>query len=364
MERFQATVLAVLIAALVLFGLGYIVDDGQRLTLRRGGGVSEEKRIAFCNGAGCDRETIRGVPPPPGEGPRGAKRRRLAAGGESSGDDGSERRMRGGFLVDGTVGADGETGRGISPDLVAARTGMLPAGPTSGRERDGGQPPPSAPDQPPQQDPDEDPDLLLSVPLDGGLGGEDGETATEAEGVLLNGNSVEFTDAARVVFPAEGNVDAAQGTISFEVTPRWDGDSATSNSFVQISEPDAINSSLQLVKNFDNLRFILTDFRGNETDISVPITDWRASQPHRIDATWNGSEMALYIDRNRVGAAPLDSRLRFTPTTPIQIGSVGANYLGAGGQIRNLQIRGNALSGAEIAGSNRIVLRGEIVAVN
>jgi hypothetical protein len=251
------------------------------------------------------------------------------------------------------VGADGESRGGISPELVAARAGMLPA---NGATRDRDEDPASAP-QAPQNDPDDDtdPDLLLSVPFDGSVNGENGDQATVAEGVLFNGDSVEFTNEARVVFPAEGNVDSTKGTISFDVTPRWSGTDPSLNSLLQIREGDEAANSLQIVKDLGNLRFTLTDWRGIPSDISVPIADWLPGDRHHIDATWTGNEIKLYVDDVWVGAAEVRRAMRFSDDAAIQVGSAGSTFGGAGGLIRDLQIRGSALSGDQIAGNTRIV---------
>jgi hypothetical protein len=353
MERIQTTVLAVLIAALVLFGLGYVVDGPEMLAWRGGSTPEERVRIALWNNDDTRETRRRGAAVPPGgEESRSVKRRRAGLGPEVVGDDGPGRR-RGGFFSDGTVGADGEPRGGISSELIAARAGMLPA---NGASRDREEPPP--PQSAPQNDPDDDvdPDLLLSVPFDGSVNGENGDTATVAEGVLFNGDSVEFTNEARVIFPAEGNVESANGTISFDLTPRWSGTDPSSNSFLQIRDGEDAANSLQIVKDLGNLHFTLTDWRGIASDISVPITDWLPGDQHHIDATWTGSEIKLYVDNVWVGSAEVRRGMRFGDDAAIQVGSVGSIYGGAGGLIGDLQIRGSALSGDQITGNTRIVM--------
>ncbi|MDX2166138.1 MAG: LamG-like jellyroll fold domain-containing protein [Deltaproteobacteria bacterium] len=350
MERIQATVLAVLIAALVLFGLGYILDEGGMLAWRGGGSHDERARIALWNEEGGWETRRPNVQPPAGGETRGGRSRRGGLGG-GAGDAGDGGRRRGVFFDEGTIGADGEPRRGMTRELVAARTGMLPAGPT-GRDHPSQ---PQAPAAPPNQDDETDPELLLSVPFDGSVNGENGDQATVAEGVLFNGDSVEFTDQARVVFPAEGNVDSSAGTISFDVTPRWSGTDPSNNSLLQVRDGDDAANSLQIVKNLGTLRFIITDWRGLPSEINVPITDWLPGDRHHIDATWTGGEMVLYVDDVSVGTAQVQRGMRFADSASIQVGSAGSIYGGAGGLIRDLQIRANALSGDQIAGTTRMV---------
>lgn len=357
MERIQTTVLAVVIAALVLFGLGYVLDSPEMLAWRGGGTPDERARIALWNSEDTRETRRRGGVVPPGDGPRSVKRRRAGGGAGGTDDDGGPRRGR--FFAGGTLGADGEPRGGISPELVAARTGMLPAN-GAGRERDDD--PAGRPPAPPQNDADDeaDPDLLLSVPFDGSVNGENGDVATFAEGVLFNGDSVEFTNEARVVFPAEGNVESANGTISFDITPRWSGTEPSRNSFLQIRDGDDAANSLLIAKELGTLRFSLTDWRGIASDISVPITDWLPGDRHHIDATWTGNEIRLYVDNVWVGAADVRRGMRFSDTAAIQVGSVGSIYGGAGGLIGDLKIRASALSGDQITGNTRIVLNAHV----
>jgi len=361
MERIQATVLTVLIAALVLFGLGYVVESSPAGGLRVGAahesgdvGVDGRRRIAIWNN---QRESRRG-PPVPGGGGGGDERgpaRRTRAVVVGADDDESDvipgPRRRVSFAVEGMVGADGEPGGRIGAELIAARSGGLPAAPAAKGE--------VAPALPKRRvfelgDPSggvPNGDLLLSVPFKGGVTAEQGGGPLVADGLIVDGDSVEFTNDAQVTFPAEGHVRGSQGTISFDIDPRWAGSDPTNNSLLQIRDENQWENNLQIVKNLGALRFIIVDESGMEANVNVPITDWEPNVEHRITATWDSLGMVLYIDGRRVGATERHSGLAFSGSTPIHVGSdfPGANYGGAGGSIRDLKVYGHALAGDEIA---------------
>ncbi|MEO8604564.1 MAG: LamG-like jellyroll fold domain-containing protein [bacterium] len=357
MERIQATVLTVLIAALVLFGIGYVVDPSVSTILRRGGApVSEaahddgRRRIALWNSESGER---RGPPVPGGGEPDRHPPRHggaVVVGGDASADRTAPgMRRRAGFPSAGVIGADGEGGR-IGTELIAARAGGIPA-PLAAK-------PDPAPPPPKRQvlelgDPDSaaNRDLLLSVPFDGDVSADKGGAPTLTDGLIVNGDSVEFTNDAQVVFPAQGNVRGSQGTISFDLDPHWAGSDLTNNSLLQIRDENQWENNLQIVKNLGALRFIIVDETGMEANVNVPISDWQPNVRHQITATWDSVGMVLYLDGRRVGATALQNGLSFGDTTPIHVGSdfPGATYAGAGGNISRLKVYGRALAGDEIA---------------
>ena len=79
------------------------------------------------------------------------------------------------------------------------------------------------------------------------------------------------------------NPDAA--TFSFKIEPDWSGSDQTDNALLQLRGQHEWSNRLELVKNGEFLRFILTDNTGREADISVRITDWVAGQEHDVRAT-------------------------------------------------------------------------------
>jgi len=359
MARIQVTVLAVLVAAVVLFGLGYVVDPATppaalRSAVTAAPGTehdgADRKRIALWN---SERESRRGPQGPGGDEPRGPARRRgaMVVGGAERGDGSDAVRPRGGFVSEGVVDEDGGASRGVATELIAARAGGIPAAPAAKPQA------PSEPDSVKRHvfelgDPNDaaNRDLLLSVPFNGSAAAAKGADATVADGLLFDGDSVEFTNDAQVVFPAAGNVKGAEGTISFSIDPQWAGVDLTNNSLLQIRDENDFSNNLQIVKNLDSLRFIIVDGHGTESNVNVSIADWQPNQQHQVAATWDGVGMVLYLDGKQVGTAQLSHQLAFGDSTPIHVGSdfPGASYSGAGGSIKDLRVYGRALGADEV----------------
>jgi hypothetical protein len=232
---------------------------------------------------------------------------------------------------------------------VAARAGTLPRAGSA-------EVPPRHPqnevvDEPPPDQQQHDPGgVLLSIPLKGSVNPDQGGDVTQADGVVVDRNSVDFTDEAQYSLPAEGHVDGEKGTIAFDIEPHWNGTDETNNSLLQIRDEHQWENNLQLVKNYNSLRFIIIDETGVETNINVYIDNWQADQSHRVTATWGEAQMALYIDGQQVGMTTLPNDLAFKDTTPIHIGSdfPGTQYVGADSRISNLTIYGRPLGAGEI----------------
>lgn len=194
-------------------------------------------------------------------------------------------------------------------------------------------------------------DLTLSIPLNGDVKPEVGGAAIQADGLLSKGGAMEFPDNAQMSFPVGDTVNNKAGTISFDVQPEWAGADQTNNSLVQIRDEHTWENTLQIVKNFDALRYIIIDSTGVEHNVNIPIDTWAAGEQQHVTATWNDSNMALYVNGQLVGQTPLPNPLNFGETTPVHIGSdfPGTSYAGAGGTIGGLKIYGRALGAGEIA---------------
>ena len=243
----------------------------------------------------------------------------------------------------GAVGGDGG-----SANTVASRDGVdaaKPAGggpqPQSGR---------SSAESPSGDAPPETAPVLLSLPLKGSVDPEQGGSPPKTDGVVIDGDAVEFPADAQYTLPAGGHVNGQAGSIAFDIEPRWDGSDQTNNSLLQIRDDDAWANNLQIVKNLDSLRFVMIDSAGVQTDIVANIADWQANEPHRITATWGDSVMTLYVDGEAVGQMPFANSPTFKPTTPIHVGSdfPGSQYRSADGRISNLTIYGRPLRAGEI----------------
>lgn len=355
MERVQIIALAVIVAALVLFGAGFLVDERAEDGADRlaSGAVADDRTRPGARLWSSERESRRaGQPGRPGE--VGEPERRRGHGGDDDSAAGDAEVVPGGRRAGGVVGSvDGEddavgVGRGgISDEMIAARAGTLP------RAGGGGGPvglPEEVPaeEQPPQQD---DPGgVLLSIPLNGSIDPEQGGDPTKAVGVVVDGDAVVFTEEAEYTLPSGGHVDGDMGTIAFDIEPHWAGDDESNNSLLQIRDEHVWQNNLQIVKNYNSLRFIIIDDRGYETNVNVYIDDWQPNESHRVTATWGEALMALYVDGEQVGQATVPNELKFGSATPIHVGSdyPGSQYRGANGRISNLTIYGRTLPASEI----------------
>ena len=298
------------------------------------------------------------------------QQRRAAVADDDHGEDGSQ---GGAEVVGGSrpgssqVGGSGSARSQASGDVVAS-AGAAPGGGPSARSgaasgsgggdgraqaapqhqpEGGGDAAPGA--EGARHDPVDAP-VLLSLPLNGNLDAEQGAGPTKVDGVMVDGDTVEFSDDAQVTLPSGGHVNGQAGSIAFDIEPRWAGDEESNHSLLQIRDADTWANNLQIVKNLDSLRFVIVDSAGIQTDVSVNIGDWQADEAHRITATWGQATMTLYVDGQPVGQAPLANGPTFKGTTPIHVGSdfPGSQYRSADGRISNLTIYGRALSANEV----------------
>ena len=193
-------------------------------------------------------------------------------------------------------------------------------------------------------------DVTLSMPLNGEVKVEVGDTAVQSDGLVSKGGSMEFPDNAQMSFPAGDTVNNKAGTISFDVQPDWAGSDQTNNSLLQIRDEHTWENTLQIVKNFDSLRYIIIDSAGAEHDVNIPISDWAAGQQQHVTATWDDSTMSLYVGGQLVGQNELPNPLNFSQSTPVHVGSdfPGTSYSGADATLGGLKIYGRALGPTEI----------------
>ncbi|MBX3026385.1 LamG domain-containing protein [bacterium] len=355
MERVQLIAVAVMVAALALFGVGYVVDGGRV----RGGdgalGVAAGDGTRAAVGIANHGSETRGGSRRGGAGGLLPEERRGKRGGSGADADGGAAEViagarRGGAALGrsgsgrGTDGADGA----LASELLAARTGTLP-------RAGGGAAAPHHPaqsvDEPAPDEARRDPGgVLLSIPLQGSIDPAQGGDPTQADGVVVDRDAVEFTEQAQYTLPAAGHVDGAMGTIAFDIQPHWAGSDETNNSLLQIRDEHRWENNLQIVKNYNALRFIIIDSSGVETNVNVYIDGWQPNQVHRVTATWGEALMALYVDGQPVGQTTLPNDLVFRDSTPIHVGSdfPGSQYVGANGRISNLTIYGRPLAADEI----------------
>lgn len=111
--------------------------------------------------------------------------------------------------------------------------------------------------------------------------------ADVAEGVDAGeeGDWIDFDEDAMMTFPENGNANPDAGTITLDIKPNWNGTDVTDNSLLQIREPHKWENRMQLVKNGQFLRFIVTDDTGHEADISFKIDKWVEGDAHNVTAS-------------------------------------------------------------------------------
>lgn len=322
-------------------------------------GVRDRKlpsRIGLTGGAPDEAKPPGPGAPPPAE-RRGVNGGSVAAGGRSAALAPGVDRRRG--------LPDAAPGRGVSTS--SASVDELPDNPLAART--GAVPPParaSGHDLPSPSDdnkrltfefvdnnpkPGDAGDLLVSIPFNGEVKPEVGGRNIQSDGLVSQGDQVDFPDDAQLTFPVGGNVNSKAGTISFDVQPDWAGSDQTDNSLVQIRDEHTWENDLGIVKNLGALRYIIIDSAGVEHNVNVPIDDWAAGEQRQVTATWDDTSMALYVNGQLVGQAPLPNPLNFNDTTPVHVGSdfPGSSYAGAGGPISDFKIYGRALGAGEIA---------------
>ena len=164
--------------------------------------------------------------------------------------------------------------------------------------------------------------------------GGEGRNVEEAE----DGDGIKITDETAIQFP--NNVDPNSATFSFTLKPDWAGSDQSDNALLQLRGQHEWSNRIELVKNGEFLRFIVTDNTGREADISVRITDWPQGQEHEIRAGYNNGETFLYVDNRQVGSNRYTGELMFQQGVPIQVGGdwPGSNYQPANATFRNFTI--------------------------
>ncbi len=152
-----------------------------------------------------------------------------------------------------------------------------------------------------------------------------------------DGEWLEVGEDARLTFPDMGNLNPKSGTVSLDIVPNWNGADMTDNSLMQIREPHKWENRMQLVKNGQFLRFIVTDNTGYEADISYRIDNWVEGDAHRVTATWDEGVTTLYVDGKRVGSNSFPGILDYQNTPDMHLGSDlqnGGSYGGANARIK------------------------------
>jgi len=100
------------------------------------------------------------------------------------------------------------------------------------------------------------------------------------------------------------------------------------------------SNRVELVKNGEFLRFIVTPDSGQEADISVRINDWQAGQQHDVQASYGNGQTFLYIDGKLAGSNQYTGQLQFPQGIPLRVGGdyPGSNYAPFNGTMSSVNI--------------------------
>ncbi len=373
MEKPQFVIIGILAVAIGFFALRFTSDDvdeygpgGDRYAMADGGDYGD-----YGDGSSGSGRLGRGNDPSGGgsRGSIGDRSSRLGPGGTRGGTGGSGSgrggtetvaggaRGRGGRIGTGVGSRRGGSGRPESSSISGAgqrKRASLGGGSRNDRAdvltaKSGGVDP--FYDEGNDLDDDPSDDVVLEVTSKDDVD----RKADVLEGVEEGDDDywLEVGEDSRTTFPDLGNANPNAGTITLDVKPNWNGADVTDNSLLQIREPHVWENRMQLVKNGQFLRFIVTDNTGHEADISYKIANWQEGDAHNVTATWEDGTTVLYIDGKQVGTNSYPGKLEFKPTTPMYFGSdhaSGGSYGGADSQIGGFQVLDKARSPSDIVG--------------
>jgi hypothetical protein len=369
MERGQVVIFAVVVAALALFGLKVWSDRANEDHLTSGGRVvGDLARLDDQRGGDRDALDDSGGSARPGRGPgRLGDRNPLRQGSAGAGGRGSGDRSGGTYGAGGAAVAGGRAGdeaRGFGSRVGSSGGSAGVAGGGSGGSGGSIVGPEGGKLGPKAQKKNDLVDFLSSQPAtqpELAKPEGDGEVALKLEStqdiskqggldkeVTDQDNGIEIPENGQIQFPNNVSPDAA--TFEFNIEPKWSGSDQTDNALVELRGEHDWSNRLELVKNGEFLRFILTDNTGKESDISARISDWQAGDPHDIRASYGpcadgGSNCTyLYIDGRLAGTNTYPGQFQPPLNTPLFVGGdhKTSNYQGAGATFRGFTIKNTA----------------------
>ena len=342
MERGQVVIIAVVFAALALFGLKVWSDRANEDTLTSGGRAGGN--LARLGGRDGDTDDSGD-----GSAAGGARAGRRVGERNPLRSDGASGGTRGGAGIDrggepGRAGVVGGGGHGIGGVARSGGSGggMGVAGSSGGTIAGGEGGGPlgqgekarkdnlvdflsSQPATKPHEEikpPEGEDGVALKVEKTDDIskqGGTD-KDVTDAQ----DGQGIEIGENGKIQFPNTVSPDAARFDLT--VTPNWSGSDQTDNALIELRGEHDWSNRVELVKNGEFLRFIVTDNTGKESDISYRITDWQAGDSHDIQAQYGPCENSpanctiLNVDGRKVGEKQYDGTLQFPPNIPLYFG--------------------------------------------
>jgi hypothetical protein len=165
---------------------------------------------------------------------------------------------------------------------------------------------------------------LLLLHLNGSNKGAQGEVGSARgiqftygrfdQGVLITGRDI-------LSYPAADNLNRTKGAIEFWLCPNWNGDDERDYVFFEVGK-NWYNRMRIMKDGANNLRFMLWDSQA-EYGVAHNVSDWRTGEWHHVAATWQETDIALYVDGQKVDS----SRNAHMPDSlgdTISIGSLSA----------------------------------------
>lgn len=357
MERGQVVFVAVVVAALGLFGLKLWSDQtadsaldsegrGAAARLARAGGLSGAPETLNRGELGSEGGYARpgGLRASAGPGSAAVGGHLPGVAPDGRGGGAAEGVRVGGSHASGVLGSSGSghSAGGVGSGGIGGvgGDGGSRGGPTAAQKQNlvdflSAQPPTQADLATAKTADGEDVALKLDKPDDISKQGGQDQGVQQSD----NGDGIKITDAGDIQFPNTVNPDAA--TISFKIQPDWSGGDQTDNALLELRGEHDWSNRIELVKNGDFLRFIVTPNTGQESDISVRITDWQAGDQHDVQASYGNGQTQLYIDGRLAGSNQYAGSLDFPQGIPLHVGGdyKGSNYGGANSTLYNFMIK-------------------------
>jgi hypothetical protein len=152
------------------------------------------------------------------------------------------------------------------------------------------------------------------------------------------------TDSQEEVGDA-GKISGAAGTISFWLQPQWAQGNQEDATFVQLGD-----SGMEVMKNVNYLRFQFHDSEGGENGLGSNLGAWAPNEWHQVTASWQDSQLYLYVDGQLVSQKGFSKAPEFQQETKLYVGSAFANgAVAAPASIGSLLVTNTSAGAGDVA---------------
>jgi hypothetical protein len=135
----------------------------------------------------------------------------------------------------------------------------------------------------------------------------------EPDGIVFESGDASYPTDTQVAVADLTGVRA--GTVSFWLQPQWAEGNQDDAAFIELGD------GLRVVKNVNFMRFEALKEGEVTSGVGAPITEWKDGEWHQVTATWQGDQLALYLDGNLV------SRQQRLP--PVELGDNAQLFVGS-----------------------------------